>query len=179
MNMKHIFPEIRIWVCNFIIAYIPFHFIRLSYYKYIMNFDIGAGSSVHLGCKFNSSRDFSIGINSTINQFCRIDNRGGIRIGDNVSISPYVKLLTADHDVNHPHFAGRNRPIELDEYVFIGSDAMVLGGVHMAKGSVLGAKSLLTKSTQAFGIYVGMPAFCKAYRNSAVSYSASYARWFH
>lgn len=177
--MRHVFQDMRIWICNFIIAYIPFHSIRLLYYRHAMNFSIGIGSSIHIGCKFNTSGDLSIGIDCTINQFCRLDNRGGIKIGNNVSISPYTKLLTADHDINHPQCIGRDRPIELNDYVFIGSDAMVLGGVQMAEGSVLGAKSLLTKSTEAYGIYVGVPAFYKAKRNSQLAYSAAYARWFN
>jgi acetyltransferase-like isoleucine patch superfamily enzyme len=144
-----------------------------------MGFKISKGSSIHLGCKFNCTNNFSLGINSTINQYCRIDNRGGIIIGDNVSVSPYVKLLTSDHDINHPQFLGRNRQIKIEDYVFIGSDAMILGGVVMQRGSVLGGKSLLTKSTKPFGIYLGMPAIFKANRNTEVNYSTSYIRWFH
>ncbi len=132
-----------------------------------------------MGCKFNASGSLYIGENSTINQFCRLDNRANIVIGDNVSISPYVKLVTADHDVNHPQCQGRERPIIIDDYVFIGSDAMLLGGVQMKRGSVLAAKSLLTKSTQAFGIYMGMPAIHKSQRNEQVDYVGSYMRLFN
>jgi acetyltransferase-like isoleucine patch superfamily enzyme len=144
-----------------------------------MGFKIGKGSSIHIGCKFNAARLFELGLNSTINQFCRLDNRGGIFIGDNVSISPYAKLLTADHNINHPECTGRNRKIVIDDYVFIGSDAMVLGGVEMKKGSVLAAKSLLTKSTKPFGIYMGIPAYYKSDRNETINYSGSYVRWFN
>lgn len=144
-----------------------------------MGFKIEKGSSIHLGCKFNTSKSFILGKNSTINQFCRIDNRGGIVIGSNVSISPYVKLLTADHDINDSNAAGRCREIVIEDYVFIGCDAVVLGGVKMEEGSVLGAKSLLTKSINSFDIYYGIPAQFKAKRNRGLLYNASYVRWFH
>lgn len=144
-----------------------------------MKFYIGKGSSIHLGCIFNTSKNFRIGINSTINQFCRMDNRGGIEIGDNVSISPYVKLITADHDINHPECIARIRGIIIEDYVFIGSDAMILGGVMVRKGAVLGAKSLLTRSTKPYSIYTGIPAIYKCDRNKELNYSASYIRWFH
>lgn len=171
--------DLGLFVCNFIISSIPFHSVRIFYYKWVMGFKIDKGSSIHLGCKFNTYSNLSIGKNSTINQFCRIDNRGGISIGSCVSISPYTKLITADHDINDPTAKGRSREIIIEDYVFIGSDAMVLGGIKMEKGSVLGAKSLLTKSIQPFAIYLGVPASFKSLRNTNLDYTASYSRWFH
>lgn len=174
--MRH---DFKVYLCNFFIAYIPFHFVRLFYYKHVMKFKIGKGSSIHLGCKFTAVTEFSMGKNSTLNQYCRIDNRGGITIRDNVSVSPCVSLITADHDVHSIDCAGRQNTIIINDHVFIGSDAMVLPGVIMEKGSVLGAKSLLTKSTTKFGIYTGLPAQLKANRRTDLNYQASYIRWFH
>ncbi len=171
--------DFKIYICNFFIAYVPFHFIRLFYYKHVMKFEIGKSSSVHLGCKFTAVTEFYMGKNSTINQYCRIDNRGGVTIGNNVSISPCVSLITADHDVQTIDCAGRQKAIIIKDFVFIGSEAMVLPGVVLEEGSVLGAKSLLTKSTLAFGIYTGLPAQHKAERRRDINYSASYIRWFH
>ncbi len=144
-----------------------------------MKFQIGKGSSVHLGCKFTAVTEFYMGKNSTVNQYCRMDNRGGISIKDNVSISPCVNLITADHDIHARDCLGRQKEILIKDHVFIGSDAMVLPGVIMEEGSVLGAKSLLTKSTIAFGIYTGLPAQLKANRRTDLDYQTSYIRWFH
>lgn len=171
--------DFKVYLCNFFIAYIPFHFIRLFYYKYIMKFEIGEGSSIHLGCKFTAVTEFYMGKNSTLNQYCKIDNRAGIKIGNNVSISPYVNLITADHDVQAVNFEGRQKEIIIKDYVFIGSEAMLLPGVIMETGCVLGAKSLLTKSTVAFGIYAGLPAQLRANRRTDLDYQTSYIRWFH
>lgn len=171
--------DLKLYACNFLIAFIPFHYIRLGYYKYVMKFEIGEGSSIHLGCHFTAVGDFYMGKNSTINQYCRIDNRGVISIGDNVSISPRADLITADHDIYSSNCAGRQKKIEIKNFVFIGSDAMILPGVIMEEGSVLGAKSLLTKSTVPYGIYTGLPANLKANRPSDLDYQASYIRWFH
>lgn len=173
------FHDFKVYLCNFFVAYIPFHFIRLFYYKHVMKFQIGTGSSVHLGCKFTAVTEFNMGKNSTINQYCRIDNRGGVTVSNNVSISPCVNLITADHDIHASNCEGRQKKIIIKSYVFIGSDAMVLPGVTMEEGSVLGAKSLLTKSTIAFGIYTGVPAQLKAKRRTDLDYQASYIRWFN
>ena len=171
--------ELKIYICNFFIALVPFHWVRLFYYKHVMKFEIGKGSSVHLGCHFTSTTAFRMGKNSTINQYCRIDNRGGITINENVSVSPHVNLITADHDISTSNCIGRQKEIVIKDFVFIGSNAMVLPGITMEKGSVLGAKSLLTKSTIAYGIYMGLPAQLKSTRRTDIDYNASYMRWFH
>jgi maltose O-acetyltransferase len=158
---------------------IPFHAIRLFYYRHVMGFKIAEGSSIHLGCTFNCIKQLSIGKNSTINQFCRIDNRGGITIGSNVSISPYVKLVSADHNLYSPFCEGRMRPIVLEDYVFIGTDAIVLGNVTMNRGSALAANSVLSKDSEQCGIYAGTPALLKSHRPNEFKYQADYARWFH
>ncbi|WP_419803141.1 acyltransferase [Mucilaginibacter sp.] len=144
-----------------------------------MKFKIGKGSSIHLGCKFTAVTNFAMGINSTINQYCRIDNRGGVFIGNDVSISPSVSLITADHDIQTTNCTGRQKEILIKDHVFIGSDAMILPGVVMGTASVLGAKSLLTKSTVSYGIYNGVPAKFKSERIKDLNYNASYIRWFH
>src|SRR5690606_461871 len=149
------------------------HFIRLSYYRHIMGFKIGRGSSIHLGTKFNCVKNLEIGSNCTINQHCRIDNRGGIIIKDNVSISPYVKILTADHDINSIDFKGRTSSVIINNYVFIGSDCMILGGANLAEGCVIGAKALINNSTEPYGIYYGIPGKIKGYRKKGLNYTAS------
>lgn len=144
-----------------------------------MNFNIGKGSSIHLGCRFNSSGLFTMKENSTINQFCHIDNRGGIEIGNNVSISPRVSLITADHDLNDEQCTGRLGLINIEDFVFVGYSAVILKNCTLKHGSVLGAGSLLMQSTEAFGIYFGTPAQFKKTRIRTLHYNGSYKRLFH
>lgn len=139
---------------------------------------MGEGSSIHMGCKFNCRGNMEIGKNSTINQHCHIDNRGGVFIGNNVSISPHVKIITADHDLQDELCAGRTKAIIIDDYCFIGSDAMILQGCHMKIGSVVGAKALLTSDTEENYIYTGIPAKKIKSRNPNYNYSSKYRRWF-
>jgi len=177
--MKSFFSDLKLWICNFIIAYIPSHFIRLTYYKYMMNFQIGDGASIHIGCKFNTPGKFSIGENSTINQHCHMDNRGGIYIGANVSISPYVSIVTADHDLEDEMCAARTGSVKIDDYVFIGYGAKIFKNVAMGYGSVLGGMSLLTKNTEAFGVYFGVPAAFRKERRKDLKHTSKYIRMFH
>jgi galactoside O-acetyltransferase len=49
-------------------------------------------------------------------------------------------------------------PVVLSKHVIIGSGSVILPGVHVGIGSSVGALSLVTKSLQEWGIYLGVPA---------------------
>lgn len=49
-------------------------------------------------------------------------------------------------------------PVVLEKQVIIGAGSMVLPGVIIAEGCSVGAMSLVTKSTNAWGVYCGIPA---------------------
>jgi acetyltransferase-like isoleucine patch superfamily enzyme len=48
--------------------------------------------------------------------------------------------------------------IVIEDDVWIGAGARILDGVTIARGSVIGAGSVVTKSTQPYSIVVGVPA---------------------
>lgn len=79
-------------------------------------------------------------------------------IGDNVCINDNVELLTASHDVNDKHWKHKKAKISIDDYVWIGTGALILPGVHLARGSVVGARAVVTKSTEPGQILAGNPA---------------------
>ncbi len=51
-----------------------------------------------------------------------------------------------------------NKPVIFKRFSCVGVNSIVMPGVTLAEGSVLGANSLLTKSTEPWTIYVGSPA---------------------
>lgn len=173
------FGEARIYVCNYLIAYIPSHTIRIWYYRYIMKFTIADGASVLIGCKFSCAKHFKLGKNSTINQNCHLDNRIGLNVKDNVSIAARCAFITADHLIDSPKFEGRERGITIENYVFIGFGAIILGGITLGKGSVVGAGSLVTKDTEDYSVNVGTPSRKIKERNQDLRYTTNYRRLFH
>lgn len=177
--IKQLFGEARLWFCNHLVNKIPSHHFRLWFYRAVMKFKIAKNTYIHLGCRFNCIGHFSICSDSVINQYCHIDNRGGIKIGENVSVAPYSRLITADHDIYHPHCSGRNGEIIIDDYCFIGFGATLLAPSHMKKGSVLGASSLLKGDTEAFFVYFGLPAKKTKRRPEHLNYRMNYDRLFH
>ena len=178
-NIRNMLGEIRIFITNYCIAYIPSHHIRLWYYRNIMKFKIAHGASIHIGCKFSCAQHFELGETSTINQNCHIDNRGGISIGANVNIASRCALITADHLIDSPYFEGRNRPITIKDYSFLGYGVTVLGGVLIENGCVIGANSLVYKSTVPYHLYAGNPAKKLKARNQNLNYTTTYRRLFH
>jgi acetyltransferase-like isoleucine patch superfamily enzyme len=48
--------------------------------------------------------------------------------------------------------------VHLSKHVIIGASAVVFPGVTIAEGCAIGAMALVTKSTESWGVYAGMPA---------------------
>ncbi len=143
-----------------------------------MGFKIGKGSSICMNCKFDSSKGLEIGIDSVINGGCRIDTRGNVKIGSNVSISEDVIFLTADHDELFEYERIRNKEIIVEDYVWIGTRAMVLPGVHLAKGAVVAASATVTKDVASCNVVAGIPAKVIKMRINNFDYSGKYRRLF-
>jgi acetyltransferase-like isoleucine patch superfamily enzyme len=176
--MRIFLSELRLYICNNVVCYIPSHNFRLWYYKNIMGFHIGKGSTILMNCKFDCAKGLTVGSNSVVNRNCRLDSRGSLIIGDNVSISNDVVILTADHDLNSPDFTGRNRAVVIEDYVWIGTRAMLLPGVSIGKGAVIAAGSVVTKNVVSFQVVGGVPAKLITIRNSELRYKISYQRLF-
>lgn len=99
-----------------------------------------------------------IGHHCTINKLVMLDGRGQLTIGNNVSISAYVKIITASHGVDARDFAFVTRPVVIEDYVWIGTGAIILPGVVLGHGAVVAAGSVVTKSVGPYEIVGGNPA---------------------
>ena len=94
--------------------------------------------------------------------------RSSVTIEDNVTLAYGCIVLSRSNDYLGNYPPGMNAiemneiQLELDTYIeehcILGMRSSVLPGVRLRRGTALGAHSLLTKSTQEWGIYVGSPA---------------------
>jgi acetyltransferase-like isoleucine patch superfamily enzyme/GT2 family glycosyltransferase len=165
--VMHYFP-------NYFVNIIPIYSIRHFYYRYVMRMKIGEGSSIHMRVFINRN-NIKIGSSSSINRNCYLDGRGGLSIGDNVSISPDVKFITADHDIDSVDFKYRERSIIINDYVWIGTGAIILPGVKIGKGAVVAAGSLVNKDVSEYEVVGGVPAKKIKDRRRDLEYSC---KWF-
>ena len=105
------------------------------------------------------TRNLSIGQESIINHNVYINCRDKIQIGKKCNISSNVQLLTTglslDQNRNGEH---ESQPISIEDSVWVGSNAVLLKGVKIVSGVVIGASSLVNKSIEIRGVYVGAPA---------------------
>lgn len=81
-----------------------------------------------------------------------------ITIGNKVCINDGVILLTASHDLQDPLWQHKKKPIIIEDYVWIATNAIILPGVRIGKGAVVGAGSVVSKNISNYDIVAGNPA---------------------
>ncbi len=171
--------DLTLWITNHVVAHVPSHSFRETHYRWIMKYEIGAESAIFMGAEFDARRGFFMGRGSVINQNCRLDTRGGIRIGNHVSISAQVCILTADHDLKSIDFRGRTKSVEIEDFVFVGTGALILPGVRLGRGCAVGAGAVVTHNVDDYTIVAGNPAQKIGMRPESFRYTCAYRRPWH
>lgn len=88
-----------------------------------------------------------------------------IRLGKSVLIGPDCVIVDSDFHALLPvetrsTEAGfeRDRPVFIDDYVWIGMHSLILKGVHIGRGAVIGAGSVVTRDVPDYALVAGNPA---------------------
>jgi acetyltransferase-like isoleucine patch superfamily enzyme len=95
---------------------------------------------------------------SIVDFSCDLQAWGKIHIGKNVIISPYSVILTGSHNVQTEEYGNLIKPVFIDDYAWIAYRSIILPGVHIGKGAIVGAGSVVTKDVEAFSVVAGNPA---------------------
>jgi maltose O-acetyltransferase len=163
--MKAFTLQVVRYLTNGIVAKVPSYSVRHGWYRRALGVKLGRKSAVLMNVYFYvrgrprpDRPGISIGEHTVINQSCVLDGRGGLRIGNNVSISPGVWLLTDGHDMNDPLFPEVLAPIEICDYAWLGSRALVMPGVTIGEGAVVAAGAVVTKDVCPYTVVGGVPA---------------------
>lgn len=162
--MRTILAAATKYATNHVIAHIPFHSVRLAWYRRVLGWRIGPRASILLGQHVqmagvrSSGSKVSIGRGSIINANCLLYTTGGLVIGDNVSISSGTWLVTGTHDVNDLHFLDKYLPIVIGNTVWIGVRATILAGVTIGEGAVIMAGAVVTRDVPPYAVVGGVPA---------------------
>lgn len=135
--------------------------------------------SFRRGVVIDAQKDsIEIGRNVSLNDYVILLGQGGIKIGNDVRIAGQVMIVSFDHnfdDVTQPiRLQGvTKKPIVIEDDVWIGGGAKILGGSHIAKGCVIGANAVVKGDTKPYGIYVGSPARFLKWRGAMATMDAA------
>jgi maltose O-acetyltransferase len=157
---------------------LPIHHLRRFFYRFA-GMKIGQGSSVHMRVRVYDPRGVSIGSDSIIGERVVLDGRAALRIGDHVDIATGAMLYNSQHDLRSQTFAATESPTTIEDYVFIGPNAIILPGVTVGKGAAVGAGAVVTKDVPPLSIVGGVPAKHLGNRPAeSLHYKLGRARWF-
>lgn len=140
-------------------------------YSILRKVKIGRGSKIWHFCNLY---ECTIGSNTQIASYCEI--RKGVVIGSNCRLQS--SILMGDYTkIGHYVYIGlgvifcndkyptackvndwKCEPVVVDDYVTIGSGAIILPGVHIGTNTLVGAGSVVTKDVPAYSVCYGSPA---------------------
>ena len=100
-----------------------------------------------------------MGRRSCLGPRVNVYNTGKVCMGDQVTISHGAYLCPGSHDISDPSFPMICSDIQIDDQVWIATEAFVGGlGVHIGEGAVVGARSVVTKDVAPWTVVAGNPA---------------------
>lgn len=174
--------QMLLFGANRIVGHLPSHDLRLAYYRHALGWRIGKRSHIHTGLELYGGRGrVTIGDHSTVQIGCLFVGVGidDLVIGNNVAIAYRTTILLGGHDVHSAGFELISSPVVIEDDVFIGANALIMGGVTLGRGAVVGAGAVVGKSVAPYTIVAGNPAKPVGERRHDLDYSAEH-RWpFH
>ena len=104
-----------------------------------------------------------IGNHSNIGPYNYIGCSGKITIGNNVMLGPRVSIYAENHVFDNPALTIKEQGVQQMEVVieddcWIASNAVILAGVTIGKGSVVAAGAVVAESVPPFSVVGGVPA---------------------
>jgi acetyltransferase-like isoleucine patch superfamily enzyme len=104
-----------------------------------------------------------MGNHCSLNPGAIIYGHGGVTIGNDVRIAAHSVIIPANHQMVGPAESIYRKPviregITIENDVWIGTHCVIVDGVRIAEGCVIAAGAIVTRSTEANGIYAGVPA---------------------
>lgn len=149
---------------NHIIQHIPSHAVRMHWYRRVLGWRIAPQVTIMMGQHVQTTgirkvgKKVSIGQGTVINWDCMLYVTGGLSIGKQVSISAGTWLVTGSHEMNNPCFPAIFKPIVIEDYVWIGMRATILGGITIGKGAVVMTGAVVTRDVPPYAVVGGVPA---------------------
>lgn len=117
-------------------------------------------------------KNLTIGEHAFVARGVHMATHNMVVIGSHVVINEGVKILTASHDLQDPIWRMYTKPVTIDDYAWVATNALILPGVKIGRGAVVGAGAVVRADVPDYAVVSGNPAViqgCK--RHPSLSYS--------
>lgn len=105
--------------------------------------------------------ELTIGHHTFINYGVDIGATTNIHIGNHVKIGPLTNIIDSNFHQVEPHEPVFQKPIRIEDNVWIGRQCIILPGVTIGKNSVIASGSIVTKDIPENVLAAGVPATIK------------------
>lgn len=130
---------------------------------------LGERNILYPGCVVRIEKGYMVtGAEVSFGPGCHIyEPRAGLEIGNHCMIGGGTLICGVEHgyarrDIPMRHQAPENKPVRIEDDVWIGMGVKLLPGVTIGKGAIIGAGSVVTRSIPAYSIAIGAP--CRVVR---------------
>lgn len=122
--------------------------------------NIGLKVVFHFRTEIRAPHLLTVGKGCIIGDNAILDARRGLTLGENVNLSSNVSIYTLQHDHRDSHFkcAEEGGEVKIDDRVWLGSNVIILPGVHIGEGAVCCAGCVVTKDVEPYAVVAGIPA---------------------
>lgn len=124
---------------------------------------LGKRSNIEQGAHFGKGFDIEMGYHSSIGKNCKIP--ANIKIGNEVMMGNNVTIFSSSHVFDRTDVPIQAQgmksypPFEIEDDVWIGQNVIIMPKVgKLAKGTIVGAGSVVTKQFPEYSIIGGNPA---------------------
>ena len=131
--------------------------------KFINPERVSVGDNVEFkyGVYVEAGSDIIIGDDTHFAPFCVL--YGPLRIGNKCAFAAHCTFASvghgyAEHDVPMIEQPTTAQEIVIEDNVWIGANATVIGGVRIGTGSIIGSGAVVTKDVAPFSVMGGVPA---------------------
>ncbi len=119
---------------------------------------IGKGVKLRPGVRVTYPWKLTIGDHCWFGDGTLLYSLAEIDIGDNVAMADNISIVTGSHEFRKPTFDIYALPLKIESESWFCSGCFVHQGLTIGRGSVIGARAVVTKSTEPYSINTGFPA---------------------
>lgn len=147
-------------------------------------FHLGRESIVENGVIVSHPERLHIGNLCRIQSGVKLHSMGGIHIGDNVGIGYGTIIVSFIHNYNYCKKIPYDdtiylKPVKINNYVWIGWNAMINPGVEIGEGTIVGMGAVVTSDTPPLSVVIGNPAKVVGYRSKEAYNKCKKQKSFH